>query len=121
MENEKHAFVKTRIYAVIFASLVLCLSCCETTPNESRILSKEKMVQLMGEVYLVEMYYQKGYGTPSLYKLHLDSALTKVFKKHRVSRREYEKSFTHYASTPSEFTEMNEQIIQQYNETLVQK
>jgi hypothetical protein len=120
VENETHAFMKTRVFAILLG-VVLGLCCCKARTDETDIINREKMMQIMGEVYLVEMHYQKFYGTPSRYKLPMDSALTTVFKKHRVSRRQYENSFTHYASNPAGFMEMNEQIIQQYNETLVQK
>lgn len=121
MENETHALVKTKVFGIFLLSTLLELTSCDETSSNPGIIQKEKMVQLMGEVYLVEMHYQKFYGTPAMYKPPLDSALTKIFKTHGVSQQQYEKSFSYYASNPAGFMEMNEQIIQQYNEDLVNK
>jgi len=75
----------------------------------------------MGEVYLAEMHYQKSFGSPNLYLDPLDKTLSGIFKKYRISKRQYEESFSYYAANPAVFSEMNEQIIQDYNNELIQK
>jgi hypothetical protein len=113
--------VKAIIVFVLIGLVVFGLTSCDSTTNNARIIARKKMERLMGEVYLLEMHYQKFYGTPAMYTPHLDSALTTIFKKYGVSKLQYEKSFTYYASTPLLFMKMNEQIIQNYNRDLIQK
>lgn len=72
----------------------------------------------MSEVYLIEMHYQKALGVPSLYTSPMDSALSLIFRKHNITRKDYEQSFIHYVNEPKLFQEMNEKIIQNYNKTL---
>lgn len=101
--------------------LLFISSSCKYAPNQRRVVEKERMIELMAEVYLVEMHYQKAYGIPGLYQEPLERALIPIFKKHQISRKQYELSFTYYASHPSLFLEMNESVIQRYNEASIQR
>jgi hypothetical protein len=108
----------SRLFLMLF---LLALWCCSPQGKSAAVIKKEKMVQIMTEVYLIEMHYQKSYGMPSMYKPRLDIALDAIFKKHQVTRKDYESSFSYYASNPKEFSELNELVIQRYNEELVDK
>lgn len=108
----------SRLFFMLFLLTVLC---CSPHRKAEAVIQKEKMVQIMTEVYLIEMHYQKGYGMPSMYKPRLDIALDEIFKKYDVSRKDYESSFSYYAANPKEFLELNELVIQRYNEELVHK
>ncbi|MFM7595283.1 MAG: DUF4296 domain-containing protein [Flavobacteriales bacterium] len=103
---------------------ILCLFlvvACQSKSNEIRVIKEDKMIAIMADVYVLEMHYQKNYGSPISYKKHLDQALQKLFKSHGVNRASYEKSFTYYASKHAQFINMNEEVIQRYNTELLQK
>lgn len=107
------------LYAFWFVALT-AISCASRS-TAGGVIQKDEMVAVMGEVYQAEMHYQKSFGTPAAYKPHLDKALLTIFKKHGISRKQYETSFSYYAARPATFMEMNERIIQQYNNELIQK
>jgi len=104
-----------------FWFIALSAISCASRSTSGRVIQKDEMVLVMGEVYQAEMHCQKSYGTPSVYKPHLDKALLTIFKKHGISRKQYETSFSYYAARPATFMEMNERIIQKYNNELIQK
>lgn len=121
MENENHAALgmqKIRIKkaALVLLAFLLFSGCRERT--EHSFIGKDKMIEIMSEVYLIEMHYQKALGVPSLYTSPMDSALSLIFRKHNITRKDYEQSFIHYVNEPKLFQEMNEKIIQNYNKTL---
>jgi hypothetical protein len=77
------------------------------------------MSQIMEEVMLLEAYYQKKYGAPSVYKDPLALAVEGVFKKHKISAKIYENNFTYYAQQYEIFKEMNDAIIERLNKKIV--
>jgi hypothetical protein len=109
-----------KVVVLIFLVLVGFYSCSfEQKPQV--ILPKEKMTQLMSEVFVVEMYYQKKYAAPLVYHGALDSALDKTFQKHHVTSADYNRSFDFYSQDYEVFKEMNLEIIQRYNESLLKQ
>ena len=101
--------------------LALLLACSTSTSNSVKVINEKKMVVVMADVYLLEMHYQKKYGAPAVYKKTLDKALKSLFRKHGVTKKSYEKSFTYYAENHEKFMEMNDAVIQRYNSLILEK
>lgn len=108
-----------RLALSIFCFFVLFA--CQSTSDQTKVIEEKKMIEIMADVYVLEMHYQKAYGAPTQYKKHLDRALKTLFKSHGISRASYEKSFTYYASRHEQFIHMNEEVIQRYQTTLLEK
>lgn len=77
------------------------------------------MIDVMTEVYILEMYYQKKYATPSVYKPALEKSLKKLLSSHGLTLEEYNAGFTYYSNDYEAFQEMNLEIIQRYNESSI--
>ncbi len=101
--------------------LFLLLASCTTKNTPRDVLPKDKMVTIMGDVYLLEMHYQKKYGAPANYQKHLKMALKKLLTSHGTTQSNYEESFNYYASDPEAFVQMNEEVIENYNAKLHRK
>jgi hypothetical protein len=99
----------------------LLLFACQTTNGNSAVIEENKMIEVMAEVYILEMHYQKNYGAPVQYKKQLDRALKILFSSHGTTKASYEKSFGFYASKHEKFIQMNEAVIQRYNTLLLEK
>jgi len=108
-----------RLVLSIFCFFVLFA--CQSTSDKTQVIEEDKMIEIMADVYVLEMHYQKKYGAPVQYKKHLDRALKTLFASHGISRASYEKSFTFYASKHEQFIHMNEEVIQRYNAVLLEK
>ncbi|MFM7682187.1 MAG: DUF4296 domain-containing protein [Bacteroidota bacterium] len=78
-------------------------------------LEEEMFVEVYEEVLVLENYYQTKYGVPSAYKNALDGSCHKVFAKHQVSKKDFEKSFDYYAHRPEKLRSINEQVIARLN------
>lgn len=97
------------------------LFACQSNNNNSYVIEEHKMIDLMAEVYLLEMHYQKTYGAPVQYKKQLDRALKALLSSHGTTKASYEKSFAFYASNHEKFIQMNDAVIQRYNTILLEK
>ena len=107
---------------LLVALLLLCLFGCsaEEKLNEPKqLIEKGEMTQIMGEIALLESYFQHKFGIPSSYKEALKISVDRVFKKHGVTSKNYEENFRFYATQYEVFSKMNKKIIEQQNKNLL--
>jgi hypothetical protein len=107
---------------VLLVLVLFCLTACssEVKLNEPKpLIEKEEMTKIMGEVALLESYFQHKFGIPSSYKEALNISVDRVLKKHGVTSKNYEDNFRFYASQYEVFSEMNKTIIEQQNKNLL--
>lgn len=83
------------------------------------LIEKNKMTIIIGEIILLESYFQHTFGAPSNYKEALTLSSEKVFKKFGVTAKSYEDSFRFYAQQYEVFHEMNKVIIERQNKKLL--
>jgi hypothetical protein len=95
-------------YFILFISLVSCVT--ETRP--SSIIEKNKMIDLMAEVLVLETYYQSLPGNPQSNKQALDSTVDLVFKKSGITKNAFEESYRFYSSDLAEFKNMQAEIME---------
>lgn len=94
---------------------------CSRNQKDNTVIPKDKMILVMSDVFVLEMYYQQKYGSPASFHVPLQKALTQLYKKHGISQEAYFKSFDYYTQNPNLFREMNAEIIQKFNEASIQK
>ena len=107
---------------VLLVLVLFCLTACssEVKLNEPKpLIEKEKMTKIMGEVALLESYFQHKFGIPSSYKDALNISVDRALKKHGVTSKNYEDNFRFYASQYDVFSEMNKTIIERQNKNLL--
>ncbi len=107
---------------VLLVLVLFCLTACssEVKLNEPKpLIEKEEMTKIMGEVALLESYFQHKFGIPSSYKEALNISVDRVLKKHGVTSKNYEDNFRFYATQYDVFYEMNKDIIEQQNKSLL--
>lgn len=93
---------------------VLILTSCYTSEKPD-VLPEEKMLLLMEEIYLIENHYQMTFGSPSVYKSTLDSSYQLILKENGVTQKQYEESFSYYASQPEIMLNLQERLIERLN------
>lgn len=107
---------------VLLVLVLFCLTACssEVKLNEPKpLIEKEEMTKIMGEIALLESYFQHKFGAPSSYKDALTISANRVLKKHGVTSKNYEENFRFYATQYDVFYEMNKDIIEQQNKSLL--
>jgi hypothetical protein len=96
---------------------VLCFLCLigacqeETSKKPLDLIDAEKMSLILEEVLLMESHYQSKNGVPGIYKDALDKSLVMIFKKHKVTKKEFKDSYAFYASQPELFKTLNTSIM----------
>jgi hypothetical protein len=100
------------------AALILCIlffSACATGDDASpeNILPKEKMAKVMVDMQLLEaslnlnnFHGQKVDHTGSIASLNLD-----VFRKHDITKDQYDSSFEYYCRHPQELSEVYQLVL----------
>jgi hypothetical protein len=111
--------MKQLLYLFFLISFVFSCSQQPAPAKPNNFIPQEEMSQIMEEVMLLEAYYQKKYGAPSVYKDPLALAAKEIFKKHKISAKIYEDNFTYYAQQYEIFKEMNDAIIERLNKKIV--
>lgn len=107
---------------VLFVLVLFCLTACSSEEKLNKpkpLIEKEEMAKIMGEVALLESYFQHKFGIPSSYKDALNISVDRVLKKHGVTSKNYEDNFRFYASQYDVFSEMNKTIIERQNKNLL--
>ena len=94
-------------YSILFISLVSC----DTETRPSFIIEKDKMIDIMEQVLVLETYYQSLPGLASN-KHALDSTVDLVFKKSGITKNNFEESYRFYSSDLEEFKKMQAEIME---------
>ena len=95
-------------YSILFISLVSC----DTETRPSFIIEKDKMIDIMEQVLVLETYYQSLPGNPASNKQALDSTVDLVFKKSGITKNNFEESYRFYSSDLEEFKKMQTEIME---------
>jgi hypothetical protein len=99
-------------FLVVLGLLCLIGACQqEETKKPLHLIEEEKMSLVLEEVLLMESHYQSKNGVPGIYKSALDKSLLVIFKKHKVTKKEFKDSYTFYASQPEKFKALNTSIM----------
>lgn len=92
--------------------LFFLFSCVAKESSTNKIIEKEKMHNILEEVFVLETYYHLNYGFSSQNKTALDSSVSVVLKNFGVTKTSFESSFIYYSKNLSEFKGMQTEIME---------
>lgn len=73
------------------------------------VLSKEKMAEVMVDIHLVEAALNLNAGKQEVReKLNFD-----IYKKHNITKEEYQKSYVYYTENPEALTEVYDIVLKE--------
>ena len=99
-----------------FIFLCMLASCSEGVfSSEKPVLEENEFIEVYQDVLVLENYFQTKFGDPNSYKNALDKSCQKVFKKHEISKKDFETSYDYYAHRPEQLKSINEQVIARLN------
>jgi hypothetical protein len=64
----------------------------------ANLIPSDKMIPLIVDLQILESHFQRTFNRPDLYKDALDSSSLLIFEKHKVSRSQFDSSYSFYAS-----------------------
>ena len=92
--------------------LFFLLSCGDKDAKTKDIIVKEKMIDILEEVFVLETYYQSTYGATNQNINALDSSVSIVLKKFGVTKTNFDSSFVYYSKNIDEYQQMQTEIIE---------
>jgi hypothetical protein len=109
------------LFFIVGCLIVFCSSNC-TSKNEfidiekpENLLSEEKFTQVLSDIVLLEsVAINNSPARETAHKQVLKSC-GPIFKKHHVSKKNYEESFTYYAHDKEKMEEIYAEILENYN------
>ena len=85
---------------------------CDSATRPFSIIEKDKMIDIMEEVLVLETFYKSTPGNTASNKHALDSTVNLVFKQAGVTKTKFEKSYLYYSKNLPEFQKMQEEIME---------
>jgi hypothetical protein len=80
------------------------------------LIEKEKFVQIIKELSLVESYVQLKYGHVSRFQETIIMSGNAIFKKYKVAPKQFEASMDYYASHQMEMQDIYAQVLELLNQ-----
>ena len=100
----------------LFILSIFFLSCSEdVSETPDYLIEKEKFIQVIVDVHLLEEYYHRLYVHEEAYKEALDSATYFVFEDYGVNKEKFEKSLDYYSSKPDSLFSIYEAALDTIN------
>ena len=101
--------------------VTLMTSCYNTTlPKPDNLISKDKFVKMMVDVYLVQGIENSMPNVNEFKKVTQTDLYYSVLKKHSVADTVFIRSLIYYSSFPKEYEKMHVQIMDIMNESELQ-
>lgn len=94
-------------------TVILVFSCA--SPEEQKLIPKDKFTEIHGEVLVIESYYQLKYRSIGMYKDSLKYSVNELLNKHGYTFRQYESTYDYYAIRQKDFKEINSKLIESFN------
>ncbi|MFN5635111.1 MAG: DUF4296 domain-containing protein [Flavobacteriia bacterium] len=85
-------------------------------PEPDDLIEKEKFVQIIKELSLVESYVQLKYGHVSRFQETIIMSGNAIFKKYKVAPKQFEASMDYYASHQMEMQDIYAQVLELLNQ-----
>ncbi len=99
--------------------IILIFSCTDqigAKPEPSNLIEKEKFIQIIKELSLVESYVQLKYGHVSRFQETMIMSGKAIFKKYKVTPKQFEASMDYYASHQMEMQDIYAQVLELLNQ-----
>ncbi len=85
-------------------------------PEPADLIEKEKFVQIIKELSLIESHVQLKYGHVSRFQETIILSAQVIFKKNKVTPKQYEKSMDYYASHQLQMQEIYAEVLELLNQ-----
>jgi hypothetical protein len=102
--------------------ILLIFSCTDqigAKPEPSDLIEKEKFVQIIKDLSLVESHVQLKYGHVSRFQETMIMSGKTIFKKYKVTPKQFEMSMDYYASHQSQMQEIYAEVLELLNQESV--
>jgi hypothetical protein len=83
--------------------------------QNAETLTEEQFIVVYEDILVLEDLYKTKFGLPANYKDALDKSCEKTFRKHHITKVEFEKAYEFYAKNPEKLKEIQEKIIARLN------
>jgi hypothetical protein len=99
--------------------ILLMFSCTDqigAKPEPSDLIEKEKFVQIIKELSLVESHVQLKYGHVSRFQETMIMSGKAIFKRYKVTPKQFEMSMDYYASHQTQMQEIYAEVLELLNQ-----
>lgn len=99
--------------------ILLMFSCTDqigAKPEPSNLIEKEKFVQIIKELSLVESHVQLKYGHVSRFQETMIMTGKAIFKEYKVTPKQFEMSMDYYASHQTQMQEIYAEVLELLNQ-----
>ena len=103
------------LYGLLLTFLLFACNENGSLFQEKEPLTEEQFVDVYEDVLVLENYYQAKYGILTNYKDALEKSTDKAFRKHHVTKIDFEKTYEFYAKNPEKLKTIQEKIIARLN------
>ena len=106
-------------YSFLIIILFLSFSACNIEKKEKQdqvpehIISPEQMDEVLVDIHIVEaaLKYKRGIGEK--YKLYSNQYFDHVFKKHNISKKQFEESLEYYYKHEKQLDDIYENVLEE--------
>lgn len=103
-------------FKIVTLFIILTFFSCIKEKVPQGILSKEKMVPLLVDLHLTEPLYAQRFALGLPDSTALDDLYLSFLKKHKVSRKQFEKSVFYYGKHPEQYKEIYNKVLDRLGE-----
>src|SRR6476646_7295037 len=97
---------------VLFSILTLLVSCgSKTNSVPSRIIPKDKMVDVLVDIHLAEAASDNHGLTKPEINLMMASRYDTIFQKHEITFEQFKSSYDYYMNHPDEFSDIYSEVV----------
>jgi hypothetical protein len=107
----------TKTFFTLANILLICItiSCNEETVVPKQYISKDKMVEIMTDIHLVEGLLQNNSTRDTTVARKAYDAYHFIYYKYRIDSSTFRKSWEYYATHPELYDDMQEKVVEKLN------
>ena len=99
----------------LFLTFFLIFSCKNDTIDNKKYISKEKMVNILINIHLIEEKVNQLNFSKDSSKGMFDMLEKEIFQKYNITDEDYRKSYSHYFFNPKELDDIYQSVIDSLN------
>ena len=99
----------------LFLTFFLIFSCKNDTTDNKKYISKEKMVNILIDIHLIEEKVNQLNFSKDSSKVMFDMLEKEIFQKYNITDEDYRKSYSHYFFNPEELDDIYQSVIDSLN------
>ena len=99
----------------LFLTFFLIFSCKNDTIDNKKYISKEKMVNILIDIHLIEEKVNQLNFSKDSSKGMFDMLEKEIFQKYNITDEDYRKSYSHYFFNPKELDDIYQSVIDSLN------